>query len=73
MNHLTGELYVKYSCLLCWLSEKRHEVSGEEKEKEDISRLDGDDDIKVRRGGPGNPHRPFTGGISQMMLMIVRL
>uniref|UniRef100_A0A671WJN0 Kinesin-like protein n=1 Tax=Sparus aurata TaxID=8175 RepID=A0A671WJN0_SPAAU len=26
--------------------EKRHEVSGEEKEKEDISRLDGDDDIK---------------------------
>uniref|UniRef100_A0A8P4GBZ4 Kinesin-like protein n=1 Tax=Dicentrarchus labrax TaxID=13489 RepID=A0A8P4GBZ4_DICLA len=26
--------------------EKRHEVSGEEKEKEDIGRLDGDDDIK---------------------------
>ncbi|XP_070786466.1 kinesin heavy chain-like [Enoplosus armatus] len=26
--------------------EKRHEVSGEEKEKEDISRLDGDEDIK---------------------------
>ncbi|XP_073318526.1 kinesin heavy chain-like [Pagrus major] len=29
--------------------EKRHEVSGEEKEKEDISRLDGDDDIKLQK------------------------
>ncbi|XP_027147597.1 kinesin heavy chain [Larimichthys crocea] len=31
---------------LAKLHEKRHEVSREEKEKEDISRLDGDDDIK---------------------------
>lgn len=51
MNRLIRESSVKYSCF-CWFSEKRHEVSREEKEKEDISRLDGDDDIKVRKRWP---------------------
>ena len=35
---------------VCWFPEKRHEMSGDENEKEDISRPDGGDDIKVRRG-----------------------
>ncbi len=48
--------------LLYWFSERRHEVSGEENEKEEISRLNGDDDIKVRRDGPENHHFPFTAG-----------
>lgn len=44
-------------------------MSGEEKEKEDISRLDGDDDIKVRSGGPEHHHHLFAAGNcnSQMM------
>lgn len=33
-----------------------------EKEKEDISRLDGDEDIKVRTGGPEDYHSLFTAG-----------
>lgn len=40
------------------VSEKRHEVSGG-KEKEDIGRLDGDDDIKVRTGESENHQRLF--------------
>lgn len=37
-------------------------MCGEEKEKEDISRLDGDEDIKVRTGGPEDHHSLFTAG-----------
>lgn len=40
-------------------------MSGEEKEKEDISRLDGDDDIKVRSGGPEHHRRLFAAGNPQ--------
>lgn len=43
-SHILFKLFID---LMLMSPEKRHEVLGEEKEKADISRLDGGEDVKV--------------------------